>query len=70
MAECLASRLRERWFFDIYIQKVKYNFKLSLEFSEESSSYHKKISEAARAVRIRLIKLLRAHDGCLGANRR
>ena len=63
------------WFFDIYIQGSKYNFfRAESEYKaalvkamRQRVSVIKKISNASW---IRLIKLQRAHDGCLGANRR
>ena len=71
-----------RWFFEIYIQGSKYNFlELSLKHSasvqtgaRESFSYHKRFPVPQihwiGGARRRLIKLQRAHNGCLGANRR
>jgi hypothetical protein len=68
-----------RWFFEIYIQGSKYNF-----FRAESENNDRKVrcpvgefQLSSLNARIgnglafyRLIKLQRAHNGCLGANRR
>ena len=67
--------IRLGWFFDIYIQVSNTTFRVESEIRPEQSgqenfSYHKFPLGLKQLRRIRLIKLQRAHDGCLGANRR
>ena len=60
--------LTRGWFFDICIQGRKIQL-LELSLKREFQLSHFRDC-AERRGRNRLIKLLRAHDGCLGANRR
>ena len=63
---------RQRWFFDIYIQVVNTTFRTESDMRADclrNSLNEFQLSWISYRGN-RLIKLRRAHDGCLGANRR